>query len=298
MTLKPITSPQNSFYKEALKLQNPKDARKNNVFTVEGVRAVQEVFQAGWQIHSLWVEEGFDIENSLFDRMKERSSSGKANINALRADQGGQHAVQDSLDAAQGNPVNLQVYILPRQLFARLADTKSPQGILAIVYRKEWKLSGLLSKEAPLFVILEDLQDPGNAGTILRTADAAGADAVFVTKGTVDVFSQKVVRSSMGSLLHLPVITVPSAEELAPHLQKKGIRLYAGDLKAEKAPWQADLSQKTAILIGNEGAGLSEGAKKSADELIRIPMPGQAESLNAAIAAGMLLYEAVRQRSC
>lgn len=265
MEIKTITSAQNAAYKQAVKLQTSREARKAGVFTAEGLRSVDEVLSSGWEIESLWLEDEFCDQNKGYIR---------------------------TLDS-----LSCPVYRVSRSLFKRLGDTENPQGILAIVRRKKWDVKAVLSKEDPLFVILEDLQDPGNVGTILRTADAAGAAAVFTSKGTADLYSPKVVRSSMGSLLHLPVISFPGIEELAPILQKKGVRLIAAHLKGEKAPWETDLSGAVAILIGNEGAGLSQTAAQAADSLVKIPMPGQAESLNAAIAAGMILYESIRQRS-
>ena len=219
---------------------------------------------SGWEIDSLWLEDSFYEQNPGYIR---------------------------ALDG-----FSCPIYRVNQALFKRLGDTETPQGILAIVRRKKWDVREVLGKESPLFVVLEDLQDPGNVGTILRTADAAGAAAVFVSKGTADLYSPKVVRSSMGSLLHLPVLSFPTVGELAPVLQKKGVRLIAAHLKGEKTPWETDLTGSLAILIGNEGAGLSEEAAKMADSLVKIPMPGQAESLNAAVAAGMMLYESIRQR--
>ena len=264
MEIKSITSAQNASYKQAVKYQNQKEARKSAVFTAEGLRSVDEVLSSGWDIDSLWLEDGFCDQNPGYIRSLEGSA--------------------------------FPIYRVNRVLFKRLGDTENPQGILAIVHRKKWDVKELLQKKDPLFVVLEDLQDPGNVGTILRTADAAGAAAVFVSKGTSDLYNPKVVRSSMGSLLHLPVISFPTVEELAPVLQKKGVRLIAAHLKGEKTPWEADMTGPVAILIGNEGAGLSEKAAKTADILVKIPMPGQAESLNAAIASGMMLYESIRQR--
>ena len=265
MEIKQITSKDNASFKEAVKLQSPKEARKAGVFTAEGLRAVDEVLSSDFEIASLWLEDGFCETNPGYIRSLENVSAPACRIS--------------------------------RAMFKRLGETENPQGILAIVRRKKWDVKAVLSKDDPLFVILEDLQDPGNVGTILRTADAAGAAAVFVSKGTADPYSPKVVRASMGALLHLPVISYPTVGELSPVLKKKGVRLIAGDLKGTCTPWEADLRGAAAILIGNEGAGLSKEASSLADVLVRIPMPGQAESLNAAVASGMLLYESVRQRS-
>lgn len=274
MNVKEITSSQNPVFKDAVKKQQLKAAKAAGVFTVEGVRAVDEAIESGtqsrdasWEIESLWLSASFAGDNPGY--------------------------------AADLTRTKVPVYQVPDPLFRRLADTEHPQGVIGILKRQNFSLEEVFQSlpEHPLVVVLENLQDPGNVGTILRTADAAGADAIFCTKGTCDVYSPKVVRSSMGSLLHVPVIPIPSVEALKVGLMKKGIRLLAAHLMGEKAPWEADLSLGVALLIGNEGAGLSKEAAQAADLLVKIPMPGQAESLNAGIAAGMLLYEAIRQRS-
>ncbi len=281
MEIKNITSPQNSVFKDAVKKQQPRQARLSQVFTAEGVRAVDEVLKSSgtsagrdtsgwttfhWEVESVWIQESFAAANQGY--LKE--------LSALEA----------------------PVYQVPDAMFRRLSDTEHPQGVLAIVRRRQAKPEEVFKqKENLLLVVLENLQDPGNVGTILRTADAAGATAILCTKGTCDVYSPKVVRSSMGSLLHVPVLNVASVSDIAPLLEKRKIRLLAAHLKGEKAPWNADMKGNVAIMIGNEGAGLSEEASQMAHELVKIPMPGSAESLNAGIACGMLLYEALRQRS-
>lgn len=270
MKIKQITSAQNSTFKQALQYQNAREARKAGVFLVEGIRGVDELLkEPGWQIESLWFSQ-------------ERMQSDKA-------------YVQSVLKAV---PEETPVYAAAAPIFARLADTETPQGILAIVRRKVYDLQAVLrnSGPVPLLVVLENLQDPGNVGTILRTADSAGAAAVLCTRKTADVYSSKVVRSAMGSLLHLPVCIIESVEQVAEALKEQGIQLLAAHLKGNCFHFEHNLKAPTAILIGNEGAGLTAETTALADALIKIPMLGKAESLNAAMAAGILLYEAVRQR--
>lgn len=213
--------------------------------------------------------------------------------------------------------------------FAGLSDTKTPQGILAVQKKPSFSMerclgvsgrgadksaispyseSGMLSGgassgpgeresgAAPLFLLLEDIQDPGNAGTILRTAEAAGVTAVFSTKGTVDFFHPKTIRSTMGSIFRVPVFVL---EELPPFFEtlgRAGIRSFAAHLRGSLAYDRADYRGGSIFLIGNEGNGLTEETARAADTLIRIPMAGKVESLNAAMAAGILLFEAARQR--
>lgn len=270
MKIKQITSAQNSTYKQTVKYNNPREARKAGVFLVEGIRAVDEVLQAGdWQMESLWLSEEL-----------------------IRSDRA---YVQSILKEV---PEETSVYAVAAGMFDRLADTETPQGVLAVVKRRSFDLAKVLAEaeKAPLIVILENLQDPGNVGTILRTADSAGATAVVCTRGTADIYNSKVVRSTMGSLLHLPVCHVESVEAVAGLLEKHGVQLLAAHLKGRCYHFEQDMKQPIAILIGNEGAGLSAEAAEAADALVKIPMLGRAESLNAAMAAGILIYEAVRQR--
>ena len=186
--------------------------------------------------------------------------------------------------------------IVSDKVFAKMSDTQTPQGILAVIETPSCVTEQLFSAERPLLMILEDLQDPGNLGTILRTAEGAGVTGVILTKKCVDITNPKVVRATMGSIYRMPFLymeDVPSAaEELAGH----GITVYAAHLRGKRFYDEEDYRSGTAFLIGNEGNGLSEEAAACADRLIRIPMEGQLESLNAAMAAGILMYEAARQR--
>ena len=191
---------------------------------------------------------------------------------------------------------SLSFEIVSDPVFSHISDTKTPQGILALVRTPKWKTEDILNRRNPFFVILEDLQDPGNAGTIIRTGEGAGVDAVFLTRGSVDVTNPKVIRSTMGSIFRVPVIYTESVQALMSSFRSRGIRSYAAHLKGRRDYDQTNLTGGIAILIGNEANGLSDRAADEADRLIRIPMLGNVESLNAAMAAGILMYEAARQR--
>lgn len=188
------------------------------------------------------------------------------------------------------------MFCLPDGLFASICDTENPQGILAVCKKLVWDEAAVFAKERPFFLLAEELNDPGNLGTVIRTADACGADAVFLSKGSVDLYNPKVLRSTMGSLFHVPVFQNVSLEEISEKLKADQIPLYAAHLKGESYPYALPLQEACAFLIGNEARGLSEKAAALCDQWVKIPMPGQAESLNASIAAGVLLYEVVRQR--
>jgi TrmH family RNA methyltransferase len=205
--------------------------------------------------------------------------------------------------------------------FAGISDTKSPPGIIAVVRKKKYTLSDILGlpgqqsevpggsnreeceigrvagcRAAPLVIVLENLQDPGNAGTILRTAEAAGVSGVILTEGSVDLYNPKVIRSTMGCIFRMPHLVVKSADELLPELRAAGITTYAAHLRGSISHFEGDYTGGTAFFIGNESRGLSDELSGKLDVLMKIPMSGKVESLNAAMAAGILMYEAKRQR--
>lgn len=187
--------------------------------------------------------------------------------------------------------------IMTDKVFAAVSDTQTPQGILCVVKQKEYSLEEMLHKEAPLLMILENLQDPGNLGTVFRTAEGAGVDGIIMSSDTVDIYNPKTVRSTMGSLYRMPFIYEKDLSEILVKIKEKGVQVYAAHLKGQHAYYQENYTGGCAFLIGNEGNGLTEDLAEQADTYIRIPMEGQVESLNAAVAAAILMYEAKRQRS-
>ena len=193
--------------------------------------------------------------------------------------------------------------------FAKAAATQSPQGILIVREQRCGSLSELARADkerlreldeqevqAPFYIVLDGLQDPGNVGTIIRTADAAGATGIILTKGCVDVYDDKTVRATMGSLFHLPVVRGVTVEELIAFARERDLHLFATALDVAAQPhFACDFQRGPAIIFGNEGSGVSE-ALLAAAQKVYIPMYGQAESLNAATSAAAILYEMVRQR--
>ena len=185
-------------------------------------------------------------------------------------------------------------HIVSERVFAYLSDTKSPQGMMAV---------GKIVNQTPdfsdmhLLVYLDNVQDPGNVGTIIRTADAFGADAVILSPESADIYNSKTVRSAMGSLFHLPVLYEEEYLSLAQKLKKDGFSILTGSLDATSAPSEIDFSHgKNMICLGNEAHGVSDELVSVGVKKIKIPMPGKAESLNVAVAGAVLLYESVRQR--
>lgn len=181
-------------------------------------------------------------------------------------------------------------------VFRQMCDTQTPQGILTVLRSPSYDMEDLLRKKNPLLMILEDLQDPGNAGTILRTGEGAGVSGIFLTRTCVDITNPKVIRGTMGSIYRVPFFYVEDVPSLKEMLKGRGIRFFAAHLQGRNQYYEESYQGGSAFLIGNEGKGLTEEAAEAADCLIRIPMEGQVESLNAAMAAGILMYEAARQR--
>lgn len=186
--------------------------------------------------------------------------------------------------------------LVTEEVFDRMSDTQTPQGILTVLKRPAYELGQLLQEPRPLLVLLEDLQDPGNLGTILRTGEGAGITGVIMSKKTVDIYNPKTIRSTMGSIYRVPFLYVEDMEGTVRMLQEKGIRVYAAHLQGQDYYSSFSFGEGTAFLIGNEGNGLRRETADLADFYLKIPMEGQVESLNAAIAASLLVYEAHRQR--
>ena len=186
--------------------------------------------------------------------------------------------------------------VLKTEVFNHVADTKTPQGILCVMKQKQYTLEELTDTGCPLLLVLENLQDPGNLGTMMRTAEGAGVSGVLLSRGCVDIYNPKTIRSTMGSIYRVPFLYTDDLMSAMEELHKKGITTYAAHLKDSSWYDEASYKEPTAFLIGNEGNGLSDELSKKAKQYIKIPMEGQLESLNAAVAAAILMYEASRQR--
>ena len=199
-------------------------------------------------------------------------------------------------EAANG----IRMYQVDEKVMAKLSDTKAPQGVLAVIRTPEQNLRqlrpGTASDNNAPVIILDRVQDPGNLGTIIRTADAVGALGLILLEGCVDAYSPKVVRASMGSLFHLPVLQDVTAEEALTWCYRNGYEPAATALKNAQNVYKADISKKMAFLFGNEANGVAEELQAAAETRLFIPMTGLAESMNVAMAAGIILFEGLRQR--
>lgn len=187
--------------------------------------------------------------------------------------------------------------VVKDSIFEQMSDTKTPQGILALAKQLSYGVDDLMGKEkTPLLLVLDTIQDPGNLGTMMRAAEAAGVTGILMNQETVDMYNPKAIRSTMGALYRVPFVYTDHLSDTLMQLKERGICLYAAHLEGKQDYDRADYASPCAFLIGNEANGLSAEIASLADAYIKIPMCGQVESLNAAVAASVLAFEAARQR--
>lgn len=255
-----ITSTNNPSVKNIIALQKKGRVRKEqDVFLVEGPKMVSEIPQGFCR--ELYVSEEFEAGGQYAELLRDRHYECVSN-----------------------------------KVFREMSDTQTPQGILAVVRQRHSTLAEMLERTPAHLLLLEDIQDPGNMGTMLRTAEGAGITGIVLSKGCVDIYNPKVIRSTMGSVYRVPFVYTEDFPGTIMLLRRSGCRVYAAHLKGEYSYDKGDYTGSTAMLIGNEARGLREETAALADTLIKIPMEGQLESLNAAVAAAVLMYEVYRQR--
>ena len=259
-----ITSTSNARVKRLVNLKKKKKARdEERVFLVEGIRMFREVPTD--QLEEVYVSESF--------YKKEK----------------------DTVEAVlQGTGIRPEE--VSDTVYAYASDTKTPQGVLCVVRQMEYPLEKVITGQCPMIMVLEHLQDPGNLGTILRTAEGAGVTGIVMDRECVDIYNPKTIRSTMGSIYRMPFCYVEDLKAAIGSLKEAGIGVYAAHLDGRHDYDEEDYGRPCAFLIGNEGNGLSQETAELADIYIKIPMEGQVESLNAAIAASVLMFEAGRQR--
>ena len=262
-----MTSVKNARVKNWASLKQKKFREQSGLYLAEGLRLVEEAVESGAPIEDILISG--EIGSGKFDRI----------INGA---------------AASG----ARLYEVNDMIIEHVADTKTPQGVVAVVRKTEGDpYAFIANKERPLFLVLDGLQDPGNLGTMIRTADAVGATGVFVGANSVDLYNPKVVRATMGSLYHLPVFQLDLID-LLPKLKESGAKVIGTAVEEAQPVFQEDLSGAVALVIGSEAHGVSDAVRALTDANVMLPMPGKAESLNAAIASSVNLYEAIRQRAC
>ncbi|MFZ5352102.1 MAG: TrmH family RNA methyltransferase [Bacillota bacterium] len=185
----------------------------------------------------------------------------------------------------------ISVVYVDDTLFDEISETETPQGAIAVVQKKEYFLDCIMAANDINIIVLDEIRDPGNLGTIIRTADACGLDAVILSKGCVDLYNSKSIRATMGSIFHIPIIDGQELDELIDLLHESDIETFAADPYGNTNVIQLPSTSRNAIFIGNESRGISKEIKHKLKHSVRIPMPGKAESLNAGIAAALMMYE-------
>lgn len=262
-----MVSRQNPRVKCLRRLGSRRFREQERKFLVEGVRFVEEALSSTWPVELMAYCPGI-AESRRGEVLLENAAS--RGISLLEVEEA---------------------------LFRELAGTDTPQGVLAVVGQCETTLEDLQPAAEPaLLVLVDGVRDPGNLGTIVRSADAAGVGGVILLKGTADIYNPKALRATMGSIFHVPVVDGVDAGELMHYLSSRGIKTVAGDPHGEKVIYGSDLAVSCALVVGNEAGGAGEAVMEMVSERVRIPMPGRAESLNVAVAAAILIYEALRQR--
>lgn len=251
-----ITSRENKIFKLAKLLKTQKGRVERGLFMIEGFRIVKDAFSKGIKAECIIVKDGTALDFT----------------------------------------VDCPVYAFAPKLFSEIAETVSPQGVIAICPVKKCGLGDILSLGKKCVVMCEALQDPGNIGTVIRTAHAADSAGVVLTKGCCDLYNPKIVRATMSGIFSVPVVSGAESEKVIEYFRANGYKIVAGALTEEAVDfYSADLSGKVLIIIGNEGNGVEESTLSLCDNVLKIPMRSDAESLNAAVAGSVMVYEHYRQ---
>lgn len=256
-----ITSNNNENIKEWKKLHSKKNRKSSKFFLVEGIKIIEDALDWGITLEAfiyndklLSIKEG----NELYNKVKKK---------------------------------NIPIFQLSSRIFKELSNTMNSQGVIGLVQQLRYKTEDIFINQYETLIILDAIQDPGNLGTIIRTADAAGFDGVIMGKGCVDLYNDKVLRSTMGSIFHLPILQDVPLNFLLKDLQRKEYQIIGTHLSSKIFYNRVNYKKKKALIIGNEARGISKEIEVLCTELVKIPIKGYAESLNAAIAAGILMYE-------
>ena len=259
----PPTGRHNALLRELRRTVSHGTLTADDCFLVEGVRLLEEALRSGVRLHTVFFSQS---AGTRVDRLLPQINK------------------------------KVERLLLPEKTFNSIVASETPQGVAALVHRKQHSLEDVLTPEAPLLIVAAGLQDPGNLGTLLRSAEAFGANGVVIGEETVSVFNPKTIRATAGSIFRLPILQM-QIEELLPKLRARGLRLVATSSHKGSRLDEADLSGPLAIFIGNEGSGLPRKLLAQLDASVVIPQAAHVESLNAGVAAGIVLYEAARQRA-
>lgn len=257
-----ISSLQNTKVKQLVALQQKSsERRKQGVFVVEGIRELQHCLNTGYTINSIFFCPELTDTGALSSLLSESIAS----------------------------------YEVSPEVYEKIAYRGSTEGVIATVQSKQLALKDLHLSKQPLLIVLESVEKPGNLGAILRSADAAGADAVIICDPLTDLYNPNLIRSSIGAIFSVPCIAC-SSDDCINFLKQNNINILTAQLQDSKLYYDTDMTCGTAIIMGTESTGLTDVWRKAADAHIRIPMLGQLDSLNVSVSAAILLFEAVRQR--
>ncbi len=256
MTVSEITSTSNSVVKDACRLKQKKDRDESGLFLIEGAKMLREAVSSDMEVSDVFVEKSeYEAHREYFD----------------------------TLDIQH-------LFVVSRQVIEKISEWKTPQGICAVVRKKEYSIDECLAGDSVFVLVLDGVSDPGNIGTIVRTAEAAGVKCIITTAGTADCYQSKALRASMGSIFRIRVFENFEKCGIIYKLKSNGIKIVSTSLAGQDV-FDFDMrSKKVAAVFGNEGAGISDEFIQDADVLLRLPMEGRVESLNVAVSAGIIMY--------
>ena len=259
--MKKIISKENEIIKHIIKLKEKKHRIEYNEFIIEGAKIIKEA-----------IEENVNIKNIIISEEALNSELVKKQLKSM---------------------IEAENYILvPNNIFKLISDVEKPQGVLAVIEKNMYNIT--IDYKQDIILILDNIQDPGNLGTIIRTADSVGLTQILVSKGTVDCYNSKVLRSTMGAIFRVNIIEIENLEKSIEEIKQNKFKVVITSLQTNKSIYDIKLN-KVAIVIGNEANGVSKEIKELADINAIIPMKGKTESLNASVATGVILYEYLRQ---
>lgn len=264
--MREIQSISNPTIKGIKKLQRKKDRWDERLYLIEGVKVINEYMEYIGKPKLILISEELSTVTGgteLFNKINEYDA----------------HLIK-----------------VPHRILKDLSDTENPQGIVAVVNFNDSEIENLIVEKNNFIIVLDGVQDPGNLGTIIRSADAFNINGIILTDNCVDLYNPKVVRGTMGSLFHIPIAIADNKLEIINNLKDRGITIYSTYLEGKNYIHKIDMTKDMAIIIGNESRGVSKELLELSDYTLKIPMYGNAESLNAAIAASVIMYEAARQR--
>lgn len=271
MRIESVTSAQNPKIKDLLALQEKsKERKKKGLFVVEGRRELLHCIETGYKPFTLFICRDIISDKDILEITD--------TISRLNLDR------------------DCQMIEIPQHLYDKVAYRGGTEGVIAELHCKVHNLESLELKENPVVVVMEAVEKPGNLGAVLRSADAAGVDAVIVCDPLTDLYNPNLIRSSIGGIFTVPTATATS-EDTIRWLKDKGIKIYTAQLQDSEWYYDTDMKEGTAIVMGTEATGLTNVWRKAADAHIKIPMLGRLDSLNVSVSAAILMYEAVRQRN-